>query len=240
MSICDIMEAGTIGQGTQSIAIGYQAGEYPTIQIGTTVEAINSGLYRIPISKKLQYIVKFRKPINVIDLFGCICSATKRRDVLMLLNNLWFQNNGFDTTINYIDAERTMADTLIFTNIYITNAGYVWVDNNHTELFDIVQEVAELKRDIAKDDLVAAHLWRINVRKIGLLDTIMEAVRTFAGEYIDEDTAKEAMAPANVAAMLAAASDSDSDTDMLDKLEAFAAECDHKLSPIVSCEWVLQ
>jgi hypothetical protein len=232
-------QAGAIHQGTQSIAIGYQAG----LGIGMTGNWHNGATISAQQVKKLRYVVKFQKPVNVIDLYGRICSATKNRKVVELLHKLWFDE--YAAKITYVgNRDDAMADTLIFANICFINTIWGFDYRQHAELFDIVTEVDELMNDADKDcEVIDAHLLHINERKIGLLDTIMGAVRAFADEQIDEGAVKEAMAPAAVAAMLATSeseSDTDDSDDMLDRLEAFAAECDKKLSPIVSCGWVIE
>lgn len=224
------------GQENFAIAIGMHAGR--------TGQWYNS--YIMSQIKKLRYVVQFRKPVNVIDLYGRICSATKNRDLLVILHHLWI---GFDSCITYADKETAgddnMADRLIFASIGING----WYDNiNQTKMYDIAGEFEELEKEIGAADKVAVCLERLNGRKIPLLDAVMDVVRAFAAEYIDESAVKNAMSPEAVAAALAAAAavesesseDGDSDDDMLDRLEAFAAKCDNDVSPIVSCGWIIE
>lgn len=175
---------------------------------------------------KLKYVVRFNKPVNIIELLGHIIETTKDRGLCMYLFKYVLECNKTDVsdTVSILIWNKRDNESKIMPQL--------WKDNITDEMIETLY--AKRANKEYTDEFIA----RLNAAPCEILNTIIAIIKNWG---LDEVAIKDAMTPAAVAAMLSAASDSDdsedSDTDMLDKLEAFAAECDKKTFPMVSHGW---
>jgi hypothetical protein len=173
---------------------------------------------------KFKYIIRFNKPVNIVELFGHIIETTKDREMARGL---------FTQAIHYNAAD--ISDTIIF--VSCSYWGHNWIPNIYIHILNTLNGISFKDLAEKRDDkeYIAGVIAQLNSSRSDIIDTIVEVTKNWG---LDEGAIKDAMAPAAVAAMLAASeSESDDGDDMLDKLEAFAAECDKKTSPMVSHGW---
>jgi len=231
----EIPEANILQTNNEDIVVGFNTGRLIQNQYAI---AIGSYAGDIPRINSLKYVVKFRTPINLIDLYGRICSKTKNKAIVELLYN-FVMNNG---------------DVCDSFTIFSRNYNTLWYYEpplKSDAIFNTGNEIAEFSIRLGNSELVAdwvnkkegnwfsTWLNKMNSRPIPLLDDIMEIIRNFANEYIDEDKIKVVMSPAAVATMLASNDDTEDDN-ILDQLETYAAKCDADVAPILSYGWIIE
>jgi len=181
----------------------------------------------------IKYVMRFKHPVNSMEIFGYISSVIKERWVIQGLYEKCVQL-GRDSQSNKI------SDIILFE---LKQRSHYSAD----ELIDVLKMLSiertqydELFKNLHRPDheYVVEFIKRLNSMKFPLLEKAADVINANIYQHMNEDIAKEAMSPAAVAALLNNTDDTDDD-DMLNRLEAFAAEVDQKLSPVINCEWII-
>ena len=197
-------------------AIQYPIGPtYPTGPIGPT------GCCGSPEAfTQLKYIVKFNKPINIIELFGHIISTTKNRGIGTLLFTNSLKENNDDIT-----------DTVA---ILCLKSGFSGLNDSDIKCtYNITSHTfSDLYKQKDNKEYIAGLMKKLNTTPCVFIDTVLEIIKNWG---LDEESIMATMSPTAIAAMLSAGDNSDDD--MLNRLESYANECDRKTALIVNHGW---